>query len=130
MKNEILIGDIQVNKVFVDIEIILLSVVYLKGYNNKHPLLIFINNEDDEIYFSINSYEFSFAEHYTDWVDSFNSVYPGINEVKYLSKIGIFKYYKLDYIKTMAGDLDEFSENELEILKSWNRESNLRKLLK
>jgi hypothetical protein len=30
----------------------------------------------------------------------------------------------------MAGDLDEFSENELEILKSWNRESNLRKLLK
>jgi hypothetical protein len=39
-----------VNKVFVDIEIILLSVTYLKGYNNKHPLLIFINNEDDEIY--------------------------------------------------------------------------------
>jgi hypothetical protein len=43
-------GDIQVNKVFVDI--ILLSVIYLKGYNNKHPLLIFINNEDDEIYFN------------------------------------------------------------------------------
>jgi hypothetical protein len=39
-------------------------------------------------YTSINSYEFSFAEHYTDWVDSFNSFYPGINEVKYLSKKG------------------------------------------
>jgi hypothetical protein len=54
-------------------------------------------------YTSINSYEFSFAEHYTDWVDSFNSFYPGINEVKYLSKIGIFKYYKLDYTKQWLG---------------------------
>ena len=129
MKNEILIGDIQVNKVFVDIEIILLSVIDL-DYSTRHPLIMFINNLDNELYFSINSYNFSFFEHYTDWDDSFNSFYPGINEVKYLSKIGIFKYYKLDYTKTMAGDLDEFSENELEILKSWNRESNLRKLLK
>jgi hypothetical protein len=45
------IGDIQVNKVFVDIEIIL--PVYL-DYKVLTSILIFINNEDDEIY-SINS---------------------------------------------------------------------------
>ena len=29
----------------------------------------------------------------------------------------------------MKGDLDEFSDNELSILKKWNREINLKKLL-
>ena len=34
-----------------------------------------------------------------------------------------------DYDETMKGDLDEFSYYELDLIKKWNREITLRKLL-
>lgn len=34
-----------------------------------------------------------------------------------------------DYDETMKGDLDEFSDYELDLIKKWNREITLRKLL-
>ena len=38
-------------------------------------------------------------------------------------------YYLFDYNETMKGDLDEFFYYELDLIKKWNREITLRKLL-
>lgn len=38
-------------------------------------------------------------------------------------------YYLFDYDETMKGNLDEFSDYELDLIKKWNREITLRKLL-
>jgi hypothetical protein len=128
MENKKWFGEVSnINPKFEDIEIIFISKIRIDPFI-KNPFLLFINNIDNEIYYSINSYEFSFLESYNDW-EIFNEYQPGEYEFKHLLAIGTSTYFKLNYKKTMDGDLDEFSENEINMLKKWNRESILRKVL-
>lgn len=152
MENKKWFGEVSnINPKFEDIEIIFISKIRIDPFI-KNPFLLFINNIDNEIYYSINSYEFSFLESYNDWeilkpsniynfddkfkpiiksknLCIFNEYQPGEYEFKHLLLIGTSTYFKLNYTKTMDGDLDEFSENEINMLKKWNRESILRKVL-
>ena len=59
---------------------------------------------------------------------TFNSFFPGKMEFDYLKGMNP-TFYKLDYQETLKGDLDEFSEYELDLLKEWNRELSIIKLL-
>ena len=59
----------------------------------------------------------------------FNSFLPTENEFNHLKEMNT-SYYKLDYQKTInQEDLVDFSDYELELLKEWNRELNINKLL-
>lgn len=53
---------------------------------------------------------------------------PGKKEFEILKELDP-TYYLFDYDETMKGDLDEFSDYELDLIKKWNREITLRKLL-
>jgi len=94
------------------------------------PLFLFIYEND--IYIGICDYEFHFLENFEDFtLDNqiiFNSFFPGKMEFDYLKGMNP-TFYKLDYQETLKGDLDEFSEYELDLLKEWNRELSVIKLL-
>ena len=53
---------------------------------------------------------------------------PGKKEFEILKELDP-TYYLFDYDETMKDDLDEFSDYELDLIKKWNREITLRKLL-
>lgn len=69
--------------------------------------------------------------HYSDFEDldnNFSELCPGELEFLILEELDP-TYYLFDYDKTMQGDLDEFSDYELDLIKNWNRELTLNKLL-
>lgn len=94
------------------------------------PLFLFIYEND--IYIGICDYKFHFLENFDDFTldnqITFNSFFPGKMEFDYLKGMNP-TFYKLDYQETLKGDLDEFSEYELDLLKEWNRELSIIKLL-
>ena len=95
------------------------------------PIFLFVY--ENSLYFGICDYEFHFLECYEDFImkngNIFNSFLPTENEFNHLKEMNT-SYYKLDYQKTInQEDLVDFSDYELELLKEWNRELNINKLL-
>lgn len=95
------------------------------------PLFLFIY--ENNLYFGICDYEFQFLQSYEDFTmeneQTFNSFFPNSEEFIYLKDMNP-TYYKLDYQKTInQEDLGDFSEYELDLLKEWNRELSINKLL-
>lgn len=95
------------------------------------PLFLFIY--ENNLYFGICDYEFQFLQNYEDFIlqneQVFNSFFPKSEEFIYLKDMNP-TYYKLDYQKTInQEDLGDFSDHELNLLKKWNRELSINKLL-
>jgi hypothetical protein len=95
------------------------------------PLFLFIY--ENNLYFGICDYEFQFLQSYEDFTmeneQTFNSFFPNSEEFIYLKDMNP-TYYKLDYQKTInQEDLGDFSDYELDLLKEWNRELSINKLL-
>ena len=94
------------------------------------PLFLFIY--EDSLHFGICDYVFGFLENYEDFTmenqQVFNSFFPKSEEFNFLKALAP-TYYKLDYQKTINQDLGEFSDYELDLLKEWNRELSIKKLL-
>jgi hypothetical protein len=95
------------------------------------PLFLFIY--ENSLYFGICDYEFQFLQSYEDFTmeneQVFNSFFPNSEEFIYLKDMNP-TYYKLDYQKTInKEDLGDFSDYELDLLKEWNRELSINKLL-
>lgn len=95
------------------------------------PLFLFIY--ENNLYFGICDYEFQFLQSYEDFTmeneQTFNSFFPNSEEFIYLKDMNP-TYYKLDYQKTInKEDLGDFSDYELDLLKKWNRELSINKLL-
>ncbi len=97
----------------------------------RKPLFLFIY--ENNLHFGICDYEFGFFGSYEDFTmkneQVFNSFFPNSEEFLYLKNMNP-TYYKLDYQKTInQEDLGDFSDSELDLLKKWNRELNINKLL-
>jgi hypothetical protein len=94
------------------------------------PLFLFIY--EDSLHFGICDYEFQFLQSYEDFTmgneQVFNSFFPNSEEFIYLKDMNP-TYYKLDYQKTINQDLGDFSDYELDLIKKWNRELSINKLL-
>ena len=95
------------------------------------PLFLFIY--ENSLHFGICDYEFQFLQNYEDFTmeneQVFNSFFPNSEEFIYLKDMNP-TYYKLDYHKTVnQDDLGDFSDHELDLLKKWNRELSINKLL-
>ena len=127
------IGDIvEINPLWEDINLLFITTTNSKFSLDikKRPLSLFIYEND--IYFCLCEYEFNFLESFEDFrIDDdqyFNSFDPDKSEFEYLKKL-LPTYYKLNYNETLKGNLDDFTESELELIKEWNRELNLYKLL-
>jgi hypothetical protein len=94
------------------------------------PLFLFIY--ENSLHFGICDYGFGFLESYEDFImkneQVFNSFFPKSEEFNFLKGLAPI-YYKLDYQKTISQDLGEFSDYELGLLKEWNRELSINKLL-
>jgi hypothetical protein len=99
-----------------------------------------------EIYYGIVEYELGFLEQYEDWeiCDGiyFNEYDPKEEEFNQLTNFKIplnFKegvgekrktrYYKLDYVKAMQGDLGQWCKFELNFTKKWFRDRQIDSIL-
>ncbi len=104
-----------------------LELITLFKVDAPSPVFVIIHKE--KMYFGIcNNFKFTLFDDFTHLHLKFNEMQPSIFEFRLLNDLEP-DYYLLDYNETMKGDLDEFSDNELSILKKWNREINLKKLL-
>jgi hypothetical protein len=82
-----------------------------------------------EIYYAVFKYEFTFFEDYDDWED-FNQFYPREKEIRMLLRSGVV-YYKVNITDILRSDnLDEYSENELGLIKRFNRDLTINRILK
>lgn len=109
------------------VDMIYVTTTDRSAFNEPYPLYLFAYNND--IYIGICPlFKLSLFSDYEDLDSNFSSFSPGKLEFEILEGLDP-TYYLFDYDKTMQGDLDEFSDYELDLIKNWNREITLRKLL-
>jgi hypothetical protein len=81
------------------------------------------------IYLGIcKSYHFHFLEDFSDW-KGFNEYQPGNLEFDHLMSLKP-TFYKLDYIKSMSGDMDNWCKFELDFIAKWWRDKQIVDILK
>lgn len=127
---------VQINPLWEDVKLLFITttthgIIPPKSLNTKtKPLFLFVY--ENSLHFGICDYGFGFLENYEDFTmenkETFNSFFPKSEEFNFLKQLNP-TYYKLDYQKTINQDLGEFSDYELDLLKKWNRELNINKLL-
>ena len=97
------------------------------AFREPSPLYLFTYNDD--MYIGVcHLFKLNMFMYLNDLDNDFCEFYPGKKEFEILKELDP-TYYLFDYDETMKGDLDEFSDYELDLIKNWNREITLRKLL-
>jgi hypothetical protein len=123
---------VKINPLWENVKLLFITTTSNFSLNIKpKPLFLFIY--ENSLHFGICDYEFQFLQSYEDFImeneQVFNSFFPNSEEFIYL-KVMNPTYYKLDYHKTVnQDDLGDFSDHELDLLKKWNRELSINKLL-
>ncbi len=123
---------IGINPLWENVKLLFITTTTSNFSFNIKPKPLFIFVYENSLHFGICDYEFHFLENYEDFTmdnqQIFNSFFPKYEEFNYLKGMNP-TYYKLDYLKTINQDLVDFSYYELDLLKEWNRELNINKLL-
>lgn len=97
------------------------------AFQESSPMFLFAYQNN--IYIGIcHLFKLSLFSDFEDLDNNFSELCPGELEFLILEELDP-TYYLFDYDKTMQGDLDEFSDYELDLIKNWNRELTLNKLL-
>ena len=123
---------VQINPLWEDVKLLFITTTTNFSLNIKpKPLFLFIY--ENSLHFGICDYDFEFLQSYEDFTmeneQVFNSFFPKSEEFNFLKGLNP-TYYKLDYQKTISQeDLGDFSNHELDLLKKWNRELSISKLL-
>lgn len=123
---------VEINPIWEDVRLLFITTTISNFSLNvkEQPLFLFIY--ENSLHFGICDYGFGFLENYEDFTmenkETFNSFFPKSEEFNFLKGLNP-TYYKLDYQKTINQDLGEFSDYELDLLKKWNREISINKLL-
>jgi hypothetical protein len=81
------------------------------------------------IHFGIcKNYHFQFLEDFSDW-EGFNEYDPKSLEFDHLISLKP-TFYKLDYKKSMSGDMDQWCKFELDFITEWWRNKPIEDVLK
>jgi len=86
----------------------------------------FIAEFNGELIYCVCDYVFDLFEDYSDW-EGFNSVTPGKGELDKLMSLNP-NFYKINYSKALEF-CDDFSKYELDLIKVYNRNSLINKLI-
>ncbi len=124
---------VEIDPLWEDVKLLFITTTTSGFILNIKPKPLFLFIYDNSLYFGICDYEFQFLQNYEDFIlqneQTFNSFFPKSEEFIYLKDMNP-TYYKLDYQKTInQEDLGDFSNHELDLLKKWNRELSISKLL-
>ena len=123
---------VQINPLWEDVKLLFITTTTSNFSLNIKPKPLFPFIYENSLHFGICDYDFEFLQSYEDFTmeneQVFNSFFPKSEEFNFLKGLNP-TYYKLDYQKTINQDLGEFSDYELDLLKKWNRELNINKLL-
>lgn len=123
---------VKINPIWDNIKLLFISctISNFKYDLKARPLFLFIYEND--LYFGICDYEFEFLENYEDFElengESLNMFFPKLEEFNFLKRMNP-TYYRMDYHATINQDLGDFSDYELDLLKNYNRELTINKLL-
>ena len=123
---------VKINPLWEDVKLLFITTTTSNFSLDIKPKPLFLFIYENSLHFGICDYGFGFLESYEDFImkneQVFNSFFPNSEEFIYLKDMNP-TYYKLDYQKTINQDLGEFSNYELDLLKKWNRELSIKRLL-
>lgn len=123
---------VNIDPLWEDVKVLFVSTTTADFRLDIRPKPQFLFIYDNSLHFGICDYVFEFLQNYEDIImdnqEVFNSFFPKKSEFEHLKKLNTV-YYKLNYNETINQDLGDFSDYELELLKEWNRELVINKLL-
>jgi len=123
---------VEIDPIYEDIKLLFITTTTSNFSLDIKPKPLFLFVYENSLHFGICDYEFYFLRNYEDFImengEIFNQFFAKLEEFNFLKGLEP-TYYILDYQKTINQDLGEFSDYELDLLKEWNRELTIKKLL-